>query len=250
MFKISYPNATLLKKAVQALSKLSDELPFYLTKDSLEIKVLSPDKTMLAVLSLPSIAFEEYFVEEEATFIVSATELRKVIRRATRNDTLQMTLNKEIGELTITLRDKKTGIEREFGVPLIPRPPEPVPDLQLELSVSFSMLSQDFKDVVGDLKLVGEEALLMYDEGKIIIKSVEQQKEYTCELKEGSPIILLTSSVEKAKASYNIEMLVVATGAAPASKNVIISFDTAKPLKIEYELTGGGKLVYWIVPRV
>ena len=249
MFKATYTNTSVLKKALQALSKLSDEFPLYVTNNDMSIKVLSPDKTMLAILTLPSLTFEEFLVEEEVTVITPATELKKVIRRASRNDVLSLTLSKDTNELILVLRDKKTGVEREFSVPLIPRPPEPIPELQLELSVSFTVLSKDFKDIVGDLKLIGEEAVFAYDEGKLVIQSVEQQKEYKCELVEGNPLISLTSTVEKAKATYSIEMLIIAARAAEASKQVVISFDNGKPMKIEYELAGGGKLIYWIVPR-
>lgn len=250
MFRVSYPNASRLKQVVQALAKLSDELPLYVTQSDISVKVLSPDKTMLVVLNIPSLVFEEYTVDEEATLIVPATEFRKVVRRATRNDTLILAVSRETNELIATLRDRKTGIEREFRIPLVPKPPEPVPELQVDLSISFSILSQDLKNIVGDLKLVGEEATFIYEDGKITIKASEQQKEYICELREGSPLILLTSAVDRAAASYNIEMLLVASQPVAVSKSATVSFDSGKPMKIEYELEGGGKLVYWIVPRL
>lgn len=250
MFKASYPNASLLKKVTQVLSKLSDELPFYVKRDVLEIRIISPDKTMSATLILPSSVFEEYVVENDEVFVVSASEFRKVIRRATRQDSLQITLNRETNEVVLTLRDRKTGVEREFGISLIPTLPEPIPELRLHLPVSFTMLSQDFKDIIGDLRLVSEEAVFMYEDGRVIVRSTEQQKEYVCELREGNPIIVLTTSIEKARSTYGVDMVAVAAIAASTSKNVTVSFDTNKPLRIEYELTGGGRLVYWITPRI
>lgn len=248
MFKATYPNASKFKKIIQALVKLSDEIPFYVTSNGIDFKVLTPDKTMLAVVSIPSLEFEELSVEEETSFIVPTTELKKVVRRATRNDSIFLTINKEAGELVMALRDRKTGVEREFGIPIVPRPVEPVPELKIDLSVSFTILSEDFKDIIGDLKLVGEAAVFSYENGAVVVKAFEQQKEYSCTLREGAPLIMLTSNVEKASSSYSIDMLVVAARAASASKNVTISFDTGKPMKIEYDL-GGGKLIYWIVPR-
>ncbi|MEM4717958.1 MAG: DNA polymerase sliding clamp [Desulfurococcaceae archaeon] len=250
MFRVVYPNASKFKKLIQALVKLSDELPLYITRNGLDIKVLSPDKTMLAIASLSSIEFEEFEVEGEVVVIVSSTDLKKIIKRASRNDSLIITMNKETNELVIAIKDRKTGVEREFTSPLIPKPPEPIPELQLDLPVSFTMLSQDFKDIVSDLKIIGEEAIFTYENGVIVIKSTEHQKEYVCILKEGAPLILLSSMVDKARASYNVEMIIAAARASGVSKNVNISFDTDKPMQILYELAGGGKLIYWIVPRV
>lgn len=250
MFKVQYANASKLKVVIQALSKISDELYLQVGLDSLQLKALSPDKTMMASMVLPGTAFDEYNVEEEAVVLLPATELKKVTKRATRNDVAQLSMSRGSSELGVLLRDKKTGLEREFTVPIIPRPPEPLPELNIDLGVTFTMLSQDLKQIVGDLKLIGEEAVFIYEVGKIVVKSVEQRKEYTCELREGNPLTLLTSTVERAQATYSIDMLVSATRVASASKQAMISFDSGKPLKFEYELSGGGRLVYWIVPRM
>lgn len=250
MFKVQYANASKLKVVVQALAKISDELYLQVGLDSLQLKALSPDKTMMASLILPGLAFDEYNVEEEAIVLLPGTELKKVTKRATRNDVVQLSMTRGSNELSMILRDRKTGLEREFAVPIIPRPPEPLPELNIDLGVTFALLSQDLRQVVGDLKLAGEEVTFMYEFGKIVVKSTEQRKEYLCELSEGNPLTMLTATVERAQASYSIDMLAAAARAASASKQAIISFDSDKPLKLEYELSGGGKLVYWIVPRM
>jgi len=250
VFKITYPNASKLKRVFQVLVKISDEVPFFATSEALEVKVMSPDKTVMGVFRAPSIVFEEYNIDGEESFIVSGTELKKAVKRAARNDVAVLELDREGGVLKFTLQDKKTGLERELAVPLIPKPVEPLPDIQLDLSVTFTMLSQDFKNIVGDLKLVGDEATFIYEAGKITIISTEQQKEYKCDLTEGNPLILLSSIVEKARASYSIDLLVEAVRAATIAKNVTISFDTGKPMKVEYDIGDGSKLIYWLVPRI
>ncbi|MCC6010797.1 MAG: DNA polymerase sliding clamp [Desulfurococcaceae archaeon] len=250
MFRVTHPNASKLKRVLQVLTKISDEVPFFITQDALEVKVISPDKTVMGVFRAPSIIFEEYSVEGEESFIVSGTELKKAVKRAGRNDAAVFELDRESGVLKLTLRDRKTGLEREIGVPLIPKPVEPLPELQVDLSVTFTMLSQDFKNIVSDLKLVGDEAIFTYEAGKITIISTEQQKEYKCDLAEGNPLIILSSTVEKARSSYSIDLLVEAARPASATKNITISFDTSKPMKVEYDIGDGSKLIYWLVPRI
>ncbi|MEM3926014.1 MAG: DNA polymerase sliding clamp [Desulfurococcaceae archaeon] len=250
MFKAIYPNASKMKYVTQAIAKITDEVPFYATTDSLEARILSPDKTMLTIFKIPSIAFEEFHVEGEEFFVVSSTELNKIVRRASRNDVLVLELDKENNVLKTIFRDRKIGVEREFQISIIPRPQETIPYLDIDLNVSVRMLSEDFKNIISDLKIVGEEALFIYDKNKLVISSIEQQKEYSCELVEGNPLLYIAASVEKARASYNIDMLAIAVKPASASKQVTISFDTDKPMKIEYELTGGGQIIYWLVPRI
>jgi proliferating cell nuclear antigen len=127
VFRVTHPNASKLKRVLQVLTKISDEVPFFITQDALEVKVISPDKTVMGVFKAPSIIFEEYSVEGEESFIVSGTELKKAVKRAGRNDAAVFELDRESGVLKLTLRDRKTGLEREIGVPLIPKPVEPLP---------------------------------------------------------------------------------------------------------------------------
>jgi len=249
LFKAVYPNASKMKYITQAIAKITDEAPFYATPDALEVKVLSPDKTMLSIVRIPAISFEEYSVEGEESFIVSSTDLNRVMRRGTRNDVLVMELDKANNVLNIVFRDKKTGVERVFQLELLPKTPEPVPELNLELGVTVKMMSEDYKNIVGDAKSIGEEVVFTYENDKLIIYSSEQQKEYRGEFSEGAPILYKYATVDKARASYSVDSLAVTLKPVSASKQVTISFDTDKPMKVEYELVGGGQLIYWVVPR-
>ncbi|MGC8953870.1 MAG: DNA polymerase sliding clamp [Desulfurococcus sp.] len=250
MFKAVYPNASKMKYITQAIAKITDEAPIYVTQEGLEVRVLSPDKSMLSIVRIPAMSFEEYSVEGEESFIVASTDLNKIMRRGTRNDVLVMELDRAGNVLNMVFRDRKTGLERVFQLELLPRTPEPVPELNIELGVVVKMMAEDYMNIIGDLKTIGEEAIFAYEENKLKISSSEQQKEYVGVFTEGSPLLYLYSSVEKARAVYSIDLLAVTVKPASASKQVTISFDTDKPVKVEYELAGGGQLIYWVVPRV
>ncbi len=250
MFRAAYTAASKFKYVAQTIAKLTDEAPLYATPDAFEARILSPDKTVLTIVKIPSIAFEEYEVDQEEFFVVAADELNKIVRRGTRNDILIFELDKENNKLKIIFRNKKTGIERSFYVDIKPRTMEKIPEPQLDLSVTARFVADDYKQIIRDLKIIGEEAVFHYKDGKLLIYAHAQQKEYWGEFREGEPLTYLSSTTDEAKARYSVGLLETTLKAVQASKYVTLSFDTDKPIKIEFEISEGGYIVYWIVPRV
>ena len=250
MFRASYTATTKFKYIAQTIAKLTDEAPFYATLDALEVRILSPDKTTLTIVKIPSIAFEEYEVDEEKFFVVSSDELNKIVKRGTRNDILIFELDEEKNQLKIIFRNKKTGIERSFVIETKPRTMEKIPEPQLELGVTARFVADDYKHIIRDLKIIGEEAIFQYKDGKLYILSHTQQKEYRGEFSEGNPLTYLSATVEQARAKYSVGLLETTLKPVQASKFVTVSFDTDKPIKIEFEVAEGGYIIYWIVPRV
>jgi len=248
-FKAVYPTASKFKYVAQTLAKIVDEIPFYCEPDIFEARVLSPDKTTMTILKMPSIAFEEYMCDQEEFFVVSADEFNRIARRGSRNDLVILELDKDNKVLKFMFKDKKTGVERIFYLELKERVAEKIPELYLELGISIRMLSDDYKNIIRDLKIVGEEAIFMYSNGRFEIKSTTQQKEYHGIFEQDNPLISISATVEKAVSRYSIGLLESTLKAAVASKDVLLEFDSDKPLKVEFELPGGGTLVYWIAPR-
>lgn len=249
MLKLKYSSALGLRSIVQLLSKATDEVPFLATPNSLEVKVLSPDKTSLMILQLPAVAFEEYVCDMDEFFVVATDELMRVFRRGGRNDEVSLELNKAAGQLKVVLKNKKTGVERAFSIELKERAREAVPELSVELSVSVRMLARDFKDLVKDLKVVGEEARFTYSNGKLYVKAYGYPKEYEAVLEDGNPLVSISSSTSEAEATYSTAHLEVVARASSMAEVIDLMFDTDKPLKLELILETGGKVIYWIAPR-
>jgi len=251
MFRAVYPTATKFKSLVQTIVKIAEEIPFIATENGLSVKTLSPDKTTMIVLNIPSIAFDEYYCEGEETFILGSDELNKISKRGTRNDVVELELEREQRRLRLSFKNKKTGVERTFYLSLREGVVEKLQEPSLELPVSIRMLADDYKRVIRDAKLVGEE-LEFETEGntKLIIRSVTPNKEYHAILEINNPLISMVSREEKVKARYSIELIEATLKATSAAESLTIEFGNNLPLKLTFDLPGGSTLVYWVAPRV
>lgn len=250
MLKASYPSAPKFKYITQTLAKITDEAPLYFTVDGLESRILSPDKTTMVVVKIPSIAFEEYDISEEVDLAVPVADLNRVVRRASRNDVLVFGYEVGAPQLKVALRNKKTLVERVFYVSARSLSEERVQEIRLDLGVTARFSADDYKQIMHDLRVIGEEVVFHYRDGKLYIYTQTSSKEYVGEFSEGSPLAYLSSAVEEAKSMYSLDLLEATLKPIGSAKYVTLSFDSNKPAKIEFEIGEGSYIVFWIAPRL
>ena len=251
-FRAVYPAATKFKYIVQTIAKIMDEIPFTATQEGLEVKALTPDKTTMIVLRLPVTAFEEYELQEDKkSFIVSSDELNRVAKRGTRNDLVELRLNEEQRRLEVNFIDKKTGVTRSFYVPLREGIVEELAEPQVELTVMVRMDADDFKEIINDAKIVSDEVEFIAYEDRLEAVTSEAQKSYHGVFREGDPLLSISvSGNAPVKSKYSIDLLKASTKATSAAETATIEYGESLPMRITFDLPGGGILVYWISPRM
>lgn len=249
-FKALYPSATKFKYVIQTIAKIVDEIPFKAKEDGLVVKTLSPDKTTMMVATIPATAFESYSVEGEAAFIVASDEMNRVVKRGARNDFVELELDSRLKRLNVTFIDKKTSVTRRFYIPLREGVVEDLGEPKVELEAEARMLTDDFKNIIRDAKLVGDELEFLARENKLEVKCASSQKEYHGVLEVGKPLVSLNVARDGVSARYSIDLLGTALKAASAADTVTVEFGTNLPMRITFELPGGGSIVFWVAPRV
>ncbi|ABM81116.1 DNA polymerase sliding clamp [Hyperthermus butylicus] len=251
-FRAVYPAATKFKYIIQTIAKVMDEIPFIVAQDGLDVRTLTPDKTTMIILRLPVTAFEEYQLDEDKkTFIVLADELNKVAKRGTRNDIVELKLDEEHRRLEVNFIDKKTNVVRSFYVSLREGTVEELAEPQVELTVTAKMMADDFKNVINDAKIVSDEVEFAAYEDRIEVYAESAQKKYMGVLKVGMPLITLNvEGGTPIRAKYSIDLLKAAVKATTAANTVTLEYGEALPMRLSFDLPGGGLLIYWISPRV
>jgi len=251
-FRAVYPTATKFKYIIQTIAKVMDEIPFIAKPEGIEIKTLTPDKTTMIVLRLPISAFEEYELQEDKkVFVVPADEMNRIAKRGTRNDMVELKLNEEQRKLEVNFIDKKTGVVRAFYVPLREAVVEELAEPQVELTVSLRLEADDFKNIINDAKIVSDEVEFAAYDDRLEVVAISTQKKYNGVFRIGDPLISYeVKGSTPVRAKYSIDLLKATTKATSAADTASIEYGEALPMKITFDLPGGGILVYWVSPRI
>ena len=249
MLKLVFTKANKFKEFTGMLTKISDQVPITMSENGLSVRFLSEDKTTLVTIDMYPETFEIIEVDKEITFTVNTREFNKIAKRATRNDALELIVDEENSMLYMTFIDKKTEVRRTFQLSITFQEKPAAVELKIDLPIQAEMLATDFKDILSDAKLIGEEIEIAFEGDKMIIKTEEAGRDYEAILENGQPVQIIKSETEKAVARYSIDLLQAAIKIASASTSVSISFGSNMPLRLNFEAPDIGNVVYWVAPR-
>ena len=249
MFRLVYSASTKFNYITQTMAKINDEGTLEIGLAGLKAWIMSPDKTSLSILDMPPASFDEYNVEEEMRLLIRTDELNKIVKRATRNDDLIFQYNAEEQAIEIELRDRKTGFSRRFLLPIISTSPPEMREIKLEPTVRMSMMSDDLKAMIQDVKVVAD--ILTFDarEGEVVVRASEAEKEYEWILRPGEALLDLDVE-EPAMSSYSRQAMEVATKPVGAADTVRVGFATDYPIKLEFTFPNGERMDLYIAPSL
>ncbi|MCE4618858.1 MAG: DNA polymerase sliding clamp [Desulfurococcales archaeon] len=247
--RVAHPAPTKFKYITQTLAKINDEGDLIFSLDGLIAYLMSPDKTSLAVLRAPITAFDEYTVDEEVVLRVRTDELNKIVRRATRNDTLILEYEPGSDLLKVLLEDRKTGITRTFYLPAMVLEHREVKEPKMEGKARFTLIAEDFKNMIQDAKIVGDVLELRANEEEVRVIASGEEKEYEWIMRDGDPLLSL-SVVEESTSTYTINSLQALTKPTGAAESVSVEFESNYPLKATFTFQNTEKLVIYVAPAL
>jgi proliferating cell nuclear antigen len=249
--RLTYPVGSVLKNVSQVLKRIVDQVPIVISLDQFSIEAFSPDKVSMIVVSIPSTAFEEYNLSGEISIVADRDELARALKRATKRDKVTLEYTEGTRELKVKVFNVRANLEREYSVSLSEVGFERVGEIDIQLEVSASIPSPEFIAVIKDADIVSEEITFMYSSelNGIKVSAHGDVGSYETVLKQFQPLTYLESSVSNVLARYSVEHLKAVAKLLDLADECSISFGSDKPLKISFDVLGGGKVAIWIAPR-
>jgi len=248
MFKLKMTDAKTLKDTITAISILIDEATFNITPENITLRAMDPSRVAMIDFQWPKTVFDEYACTEPTKMCINITELLKLLRRTSKDETIELTLDEKTNRLKLTIRGNYT---RTFNMPTLEAIEEEVPTPKVTFKIKAKTTTQGLHQAIEDASLVSDHVRIEADKEKITMNATGDLMGATIELKKGSDALLDIDAQEPAKATFSLSYLTEIVKAASATSELAtIEFATDMPIKIDFQQPKEGKLTYYLAPRI
>ncbi len=247
MFRAVFEDARKWRYIVETVHALVEEAEFKATPDGLSLKAIDRSKVAMVELELPSHSFEDYACEKEMKIGVNLDEMRKVMRRCRAGDKLELEADPQTNRIILRFRGAAT---RTFKLPLLRIGAAELRSPNVPIKAKVEISAKALEEAIKDAATVSDSLEMRLDETGLTIVARGELGDVEVKIDQESGALITEPEIEEpAHASYSIEHLENILKAVKASETVVIGFATNAPLKMDFNITGGGKITYYLAPR-
>ena len=248
MFRVRVADAKLLRDMTTAISILIDEATFNLTQEGLKLRAMDPSRVAMVDFEWPKTVFDEYTCTEPMKMCINISEMLKLLRRAGKDESVELSLDEKTGRLQVTIRGKYV---RTFNMPTLEAMEEEVPTPKVSFNVSAKATTEGLREAIEDASLVSDHVRIEADNEKLVMQATGDLMGATIELKKGSDALLNLETKEPSKATFSLSYLSEIVKAAVATSDVAtIEFSTDMPIRLDFQQQKEGKLTFYLAPRI
>jgi proliferating cell nuclear antigen len=248
MFKLKVSEAKLLRDMVNAISILVDEATFKIEPEGLKLRAMDPSRVAMIDFEWPKAIFEEYECAKPSKMCVNISELLKLLRRAGKTETVELSLEEKTGRLQIIVTGK---YNRSFTMQTLDAIEEEVPTPKIDFNIKAKTTTQGLSQAIEDAQLVSDHVRIEADTEKLLLVASGDLMGANITLQKGSELLLDLEVKEPSKATYSLSYLSEIIKAASATSDIAtLEFSTDMPIRIDFQQTKDGKLTFFLAPRI
>jgi proliferating cell nuclear antigen len=248
MFKLKVADAKLLRDMGTAISILVDEATFKIEPDGLKLRAMDPSRVAMIDFEWPKSIFEQYEAAEPSKMCINISELLKLLKRAGKDDSVELNLDDQTGKLQVKIMGKYS---RNFTMPTLEASEEEVPTPKITFNVKAKTTTSGLSQAIEDAQLVSDHVKIEADQEKLTLNASGDLMGATITLQKGSDALLELEAKEPSKATFSLSYLTEIIKAASATSDIAtLEFSSDMPIRIDFQQTKEGKLTFFLAPRI
>lgn len=248
MFRLKVADAKFLRDMVTAISILVDEATFKLDPEGIKLRAMDPSRVAMVDFEWPKTIFEEYSCTEPMKMCINISELLKLLKRAGKDEALELSLDEKTGKLQVRISGKYV---RNFTMPTLEASEDEVPTPKITFNVKVKATTEGLRQAVEDAQLVSDHVKIEADPEKVILNASGDLMGATITLQKGSDTVLDLEAKEPSKATFSLSYLSEIVKAASATSDIAtLEFSSDMPLRLDFQQAREGKLSFFLAPRI
>lgn len=248
MFRLKVADAKLLRDMITAISILVDEATFKLEPDGMKLRAMDPSRVAMVDFEWPKTVFEEYECSQSAKMCVNITELLKLLKRAGRDEVVELSLDEQTAKLNVKIAGKYA---RNFTMPTLEASEEEVPTPKITFNVKVKATTDGLTQAIEDAQLVSDHVRLEADPEKVVFNATGDLMGAIITLQKGSDTLLELEAKEPSKATFSLSYLTEIIKAASATSDIAtLEFSSDMPIRLDFQQAKEGRLTFYLAPRI
>lgn len=247
MFKAVLADSRIWRSVIESISTLVEEGVFIADPTGIRLRAMDPSRVAMVDMELPKTSFESYECSGEMPIGVNFDDMKNIMKRAGANEKLELERMEKEARLKIRFKGKTT---RTFSLPLLDMGKEELSVPRISFLATVKLPAATLMDAIKDAEVVSDFVKISAEDEKLTITASGDRGEVEVEITKDSGELLSVELKESAHALYSLTYLSKMMVASDLSEIAILMFSTDMPLRLDFNLPSGGRIVYYLAPRM
>ena len=254
MFEARFPNAILLKRILDAIKDLVQDVNWLCTEDGIELQSMDAAHVALVSFTILPDACTVYRCTELHRLGMNVNNLAKIVKCAENDDSVLLRLSKDTSKLEIQFESKNGSRRHDFQMALMDIDSEHLNIPDVEYTCSVKMPSAEFSRLTRDMASFGEITTLSVQEGSLKATTLGDGGQSSIVIKQDktSKATKLWTEIdcsETTEMMFALKYLVAFTKAQNIADQVSLFFLKGSPLYVSYDMEDKGSVGFYLAPR-
>jgi len=254
--RISHHQADMFQTIFQNIRAFSPTIVLLWEEHRLFMQTMDSSHVSVVEMVLPSTWFAEYVVSKATRVAFDVTLFAKILSTRDKVAKQDIVIGLEEDIMTVTMysdteRGSSVLVEKHFTLPLMEMDQDLLGIPETDYDAEFSLLSTDFAEWVGQLRLFGDQLNLKCSEEAIWMKSTSVEKGgMEAKIDIDKLVSYAINEGETVQLSYSLTYMAHIAAFHKLATHASLRVKTASPLLVEYDLgEGGAYMRFYLAPK-